>query len=112
MLDGFLFCCNFVSADSCGICEQKGGKAGGGGRFALPGALPPGAARGAVGGLVAEGAGKAPAADRLLQAAASDALSPKANSPSGSLRRLTFNTTQLPSSRPEVPHVRHSVFVD
>ena len=107
MLDGFLFCCNFVSADSCGICEE--GKHSEFRRpFPLLALLPSGHGKRAV----ARVAGKAPAADRLLQAAASDALSPKANSPSGSLRQLTFNTTQLPSSRPEVPHVRHSVFVD
>ena len=38
---------------------------------------------------VARVAGKAPAADRLSQTAASDALSPKANSPSVCLWRLT-----------------------
>lgn len=42
---------------------------------------------------VARVAGKAPAADRLSQTAASDALSPKANSSSVCLRRLTFNPT-------------------
>ena len=88
MLEGFLFYYNFVSANSCGICEE--------GRhsefrrpFPLLALLPSGHGERAV----ARVAGKAPAADRLLQAAASDALSPKANSPSGSLRRLTFNTT-------------------
>ena len=42
---------------------------------------------------VARVAGKAPATDRLSQTAASDALSPKANSSSVCLRRLTFNPT-------------------
>ena len=88
MLDGFVFYYNFVSADSCGICEE--GKHSEFRRpFPLLALLPSGHGERAV----ARVAGKAPAADRLLQAAASDALSPKANSSSDSLRQLTFNTT-------------------
>ncbi len=65
---------NFVSANSCGICEE--------GRhsefrrpFPLLALLPSGHG----GRAVARIAGKAPTADRLPQTAASDALSPKAN---------------------------------
>ena len=82
MLEGFLFYYNFVSADSCGF--------GGGG-----GLLPSGHGKRAV----ARIAGKAPAADRLSQTAASDALSPKANSSSVCLRRLKFYMPQ-----PSVPN--------
>ena len=60
MLDGFLFCCNFVSADSCGICEE--GKHSEFRRpFPLLALLPSGHGKRAV----ARVAGKAPAADRL-----------------------------------------------
>ena len=85
---------SFVSANSCGICEE--------GRhsefrrpFPLLALLPSGHGKRAV----ARVAGKAPAADRLLQAAASDALSPKANSASVCLRRLKFYMPQ-----PSVPN--------
>ena len=88
MLDGFVFYYNFVSADSCGICEE--GKHSEFRRpFPLLALLPSGHGKRAV----ARVAGKAPAADRLSQTAASDALSPKANSSSVCLRRLTFNPT-------------------
>ena len=84
MLEGFLFYYNFVSADSCGICEE--GKHSEFRRpFPLLALLPSGHGERAV----ARTAGKAPAADRLPQAATSDALSPKANSPSVCLWRLT-----------------------
>ena len=83
MLEGFLFYYNFVSANSCGICEE--GKHS---EFRRP-FLPSGHGERAV----ARVAGKAPAADRLSQTAASDALSPKANSSSVCLQRLTFNPT-------------------
>ena len=75
---------SFVSADSCGICEE--GKHSEFRRpFPLLALLPSGHGERAV----ARTAGKAPTADRLPQAATSDALSPKANSPSVCLWRLT-----------------------
>ena len=94
MLEGFLFYYNFVSADSCGF-------GGGGGHsefrrpFPLLALLPSGHGERAV----ARVAGKAPAADRLSQTAASNALSPKANSSSVCLRRLKFYMPQ-----PSVPN--------
>lgn len=83
MLEGFLFYYNFVSADSCGFA-RRGGTRSSEGRFPSSRSSPP-----------ATGNGLLPAlrAKRLLRAAASDALSPKANSSSVCLRRLTFNPT-------------------
>ena len=88
MLVGFLFYHNFVPPPRWGICAA--------GRhpeilrpFPHLALLPSGHGERAV----ARVAGKAPAADRLSQTAASDALSPKANSSSVCLRRLTFNPT-------------------
>ena len=94
MLEGFLFYYNFVSADSWGICAE-----GRHSEFRRPcpllALLPSGHGERAV----ARVAGKAPAADRLSQTAASDALSPKANSSSVCLRRLKFYMPQ-----PSVPN--------
>ena len=87
MLEGFLFYYNFVSADSCGFEFRR--------PFPLLALLPSGHGERAV----ARVAGKAPAADRLSQTAASDALSPKANSSSVCLRRLKFYMPQ-----PSVPN--------
>lgn len=86
MLEGFLFYYNFVSANSCGFARRGGTRSSEGRFLAL---LPSGHGERAV----ARVAGKAPATDRLSQTAASDALSPKANSSSVCLRRLTFNPT-------------------
>lgn len=88
MLEGFLFYYNFVSADSCGFA-RRGGTRSSEGRFPSSPLLPSGHGERAV----ARVAGKAPAADRLSQTAASDALSPKANSSSVCLQRLTSNPT-------------------
>lgn len=94
MLEGFLFYYNFVSANSCGFA-RRGGTRSSEGRFPLLALLPSGHGERAV----ARVAGKAPAADRLSQTAASNALSPKANSSSVCLRRLKFYMPQ-----PSVPN--------
>ena len=92
MLEGFLFYYNFVSADSCGFARRHSEFRR---PFPLLALLPSGHGERAV----ARVAGKAPAADRLSQTAASDALSPKANSSSVCLRRLKFYMPQ-----PSVPN--------
>ena len=94
MLEGFLFYYNFVSANRCGFARW-GGTRSSEGRFPSSRSSPP-----ATGGrAVARVAGKAPTADRLSQTAASDALSPKANSSSVCLQRLKFYMPQ-----PSVPN--------
>ena len=102
----FSFLFSFISADSCGFCEE--GKHSEFRRpFPLLALLPSG--HGRTGCCPS---GKAPAADRLPQATASDALSPEANSSSVCLRRLTFHTPHLPGLPPRNSSVRQPVFIN